>query len=447
MKNKDIVAILLCLFLTSCGEDRSKEYVELTAPDRWIESVVRQNYYWYEDMPAANSLNYFSPVSTFFNKLLVSKDKSSYLEDLTDREIKKSYGIEFDAWLYNDTAHALKVLRVDSDSPAEAAGLERGDWIIKRNNEYIIKSRIDSLYKGSAITVTRGQYEVIQNENDEDVITFKDKDMFKMSAARITSSNPILFSDIFSTGSKNVGYLAYNSFTPGRNANDETYDNMLRAISNEFSGKIDEMILDLRYNTGGELKSAHLLGSILAPQAALENTMCHLEFSDKQASRDTTFLFSKDVLGSGSNLNLNKLYVIVGSNTASTSEVLINSLKAYITDVILIGQTTKNIFAGTHAYTSDEYPSYILHPVDCMISNAEESTPSTGYTPTYSINELSYVETYPFGSTKELLLYATLFLIENGDIPEELKPTPATTSRVSGYCTLDNAQIRATSIR
>lgn len=447
MKNKNIVALLLCLLLASCGEDRRMEYIEITAPDRWIESVVRENYYWYEDMPAANSLNYFSPATTFFNKLLVSQDKSSYLEDPTDTESKKSYGIEFYAQIYNDTAYALKVLRVDTDSPAETAGLERGDWIIKRNNEYIIKSRIDSLHKGTAITVTRGTYEQGQNENGDPIDTFKDKDILKMSAARITSSNPLLFWDIFNTGSKNVGYLAYNSFTPGRNENDETYDNMLRSISNDFSGKIDEMILDLRYNTGGELKSAHLLGSILAPQEALENPMCHLVFSDKQASRDTTWLFNKDVLGTGSNLNLKKLYVIVGANTASTSEVMINSLKAYIQDVTLIGQTTKGIFAGTHAYTSatNEYP-YILHPVDCMIHSAKDPQPKTGYTPTHSINELGYVDTYPFGSDKELLLYATLYLIETGDIPEELKPTPET-SRVSGYCTLDNVQIRATFIR
>jgi len=446
MKNKNIVAILLCLFLASCGEDRRTEYVEITAPDRWIESVVRENYYWYEDMPAANSLNYFSPATTFFNKLLVSQDKSSYLEDPADTETPKSYGIEFYAQIYNDTAYALKVLRVDSDSPAEEAGFERGDWIIKRNNEYIIKSRIDSLYKGTAITVTRGTYEQDQNENGDPIDTFKDKDIIKMSAARITSSNPLLYWGIFNAGSKSVGYLAYNSFTPGRNDNDETYDNMLRSISNDFSGKIDEMILDLRYNTGGELKSAHLLGSILAPQEALEKTMCNLEFSDKQASRDTTWTFSKDVLGTGLNLNLNKLYVIVGTNTASTSEVLINSLQAYIEDVTLLGQTTKGIFAGTHTYTSDEYP-FILHPVDCMISNAKNYTPPSGYTPTYAIDDLGgEVNTYPIGSTNERLLYATLYLIETGDIPERFKPTTET-SRASGYCTLDNVQIRATSIR
>lgn len=422
MKIRYIIPLLLCIILASCGEDRRTEYLEATAQDKWLYDMMAENYYWYADMPSSRGLNYFTAVPAFFGKILSTKDTGrSYVEDITDIESRNSYGFGFDASVrYNDSAYAVRVLYVESDSPANDAGLKRGDWIIKRNDQYIIRNRIDSLYKGKNIVLTLGEYYETTDENDNPIYGFREKEdgVRNLSAARITTDNPIHHYGIYSTGSKTIGYLAYYHLKREQRENNESYNEELRSISNAFrSANLSDFILDLRYNAGGSIESAQLLGSILAPAEALGNTMCHLSFNDKTAAeKDTTLLFDNAVLGNGSNLNLNSLYIITGSATGGIPETLINSLKAYINDVIIIGQTTKGNFTGTHAYTNEDFPQYIFYPVDCMISNAKDEVPATGFTPNYTINELNY-DMYPIGDINEILLYATVYFIENGSIP------------------------------
>lgn len=445
------------MILVSCGEDRRLEYVGLTTPNKAIESVMRQNYYWYEDIPESKSLNYFTtPHGDFFKSLLSKQDLNySYFEDPADIESLRSYGIEFETSITfnNDTAHAVRVLYVDSDSPADDAGLMRGDWIIKRNDRFIVKSRIDSLYKGSAIKLTLGEYAPFENENGQIVNDFKEKETIQLGAARPTSDNPIHYSGMYTTPNSRIGYLFYSNFTSGKDDNDETYDNALRTASNWFySQGINEFILDLRYNTGGNLKSAQLLGSILVPQKALGSPMCYLKYNELQSSQKEEWLFSQEILGSGSNLNLEKLYVITGSITAATSDVLINALKPYIDEIILIGQTTKGNHTGTHPYEHEEFSPYILHPVDCMIYNSKDELPTGGLAPTHAFNELTY-ESLPIGNQKEVLLSLTLGLIEEGSVPteeddkEEGETRSVYMKKVPGFNTLNNKPIRGTSIR
>lgn len=423
MKIRHIIFLLLCVGLASCGEDRRIEYLEKTAQDRWIHSMMQENYYWHGDIPAEKSLNYFSKVPAFFKSLLSSKDAGySYIEDLNDVESKKSYGIQFESVRYNDTAYAVRVLYVDSDSPAQTAGLERGDWIIKRNDRYLIRSRVDSLYKGGAITLTLGEYVSGTDENGNPIDTFRDKENGKIDigSARITANHPILHAGVYSMYGKKIGYLAYNRFTSGNELDADAYNKELRTISNTFSSEnLSDFILDLRYNTGGDLRSAQLLGSILAPSQALGKAMCHLRYNaNVSTEKDETLLFSNEALGGGANLNLTKLYIITGSTTSGTSDVLINSLKVYINDLTLVGQTTKGNFAGVHAYTNDEYPQYIFYPVDCMIYNANEELPTSGFTPAYTVTESSYGTRNAFGDPNETLLYLTAYLIGNGSMPE-----------------------------
>lgn len=452
------------MIFASCGEDRRLEYIGLTAPNVAIEGVMRQNYYWYEDIPESKTLNYFTtPHSDFFKTLLSKQDEISYLEDPAEMESLKSYGIEFDAsfTFNNDTAYALRVLYVDSDSPADDVGLMRGDWIIKRNDRFITKNRIDSLYKGSAVKLTLGEYEEIFDENGTSIDHFKEKQTINIGSARITSDDPIHAYKIFIGSNSRIGYLAYNHFISGKTENDETYDDALRAISNTFKSQdINELILDLRYNTGGNLKSAQLLGSILVPQEALGSTMCYLNYNALQSSRNEEWFFSNEILGSGSNLNLERIFILTGPSTSSTSDVLINILRPYIKSIVLVGQPTKGNHTGTHAYSDEEFSPYILHPVDCIISNADNDSPTEGFAAGYTLNEVTYTGMKQIGNEEEVLLLSALYLIETGTMPnfnskgevikegEEDEETRATyIKKVPGFNTLKNRPTRGTSIR
>ena len=47
-----ILFIVMISGLFSCGVDRWPEYAEETELDIWIDSVMRQEYLWYNEMPS-----------------------------------------------------------------------------------------------------------------------------------------------------------------------------------------------------------------------------------------------------------------------------------------------------------------------------------------------------------------------------------------------------------
>lgn len=51
--------------LFSCGVDRWPEYYKWTGRDLWIDSVMREEYLWFEDIPNTKDLNYFLEPDAF----------------------------------------------------------------------------------------------------------------------------------------------------------------------------------------------------------------------------------------------------------------------------------------------------------------------------------------------------------------------------------------------
>jgi hypothetical protein len=89
--------------------------------------------------------------------------------------------------------------------------------------------------------------------------------------------------------------------------------------------------VDLRYNGGGYVSVAERLANYLAPSAANGNVMMTQRFNKTYEKYNSTDYFRKR-----GSLNLNRIFFIVSSGTASASELLVNSLKPYM-DVVLLG--------------------------------------------------------------------------------------------------------------
>lgn len=79
-----------------------------------------------------------------------------------------------------------------------------------------------------------------------------------------------------------IAYLAYNSFTAGTAEQSEKYNNELRAFSQECKQRgINNLVLDFRYNSGGEMECVQLLADILVPADKLESPLlsCNIMIS------------------------------------------------------------------------------------------------------------------------------------------------------------------------
>ena len=92
----------------------------------------------------------------------------------------------------------------------------------------------------------------------------------QIASARPVNDNPVHYKNVYTSGSKKIGYLVYNHFSSGPTDNSNEYDNDLRSAFQYFaSQQVNEFILDLRYNNGGLLSCAELLCTMLAPSSAL----------------------------------------------------------------------------------------------------------------------------------------------------------------------------------
>ena len=425
---------LFLILLTSCGEDRTGEFYALIEDRMWIEEVMRENYLWAEDMPVIEKENdYFQEPATFFKKLLSKNalngkgDKYSYMEETKEAsrtltlDRTSTYGMEF--ILTSDptgtTAHTFaRVLYVLPDSPAQKAGIERGDWISAINDERITTDNYEKLTQGGNVSLTRTRITPLENGPGWQV----SKDVLNVGASVAMEINPFLVNKVWEADGQKIAYLVYNEFATGPNneGTESAYNEQMKQIFAQFKAQSpDAFILDLRYNNGGFLQCAQALGSLLAPATAMGQNFANLTFNAKADPQVIRYSF--DTQYADANLNLNKIYILTGKYTASASEVIINGLIPYLgaENVVLIGTKTEGKNVAMTSFKNETH-GLTLWPVIAYVSNANnEGDYSEGFQPTYQLDENSIIRWYPLGNPEEYLLKNTLSLITTGTLADE----------------------------
>lgn len=375
----------------------------------------------------------FSGSGRFLKKYLIKNDKGfSTVDSIMDTPLP-SYG--FDYTLYkvatSDTTYTALVSYVAKNSPAEDAGLERGNWIMLVDGDSITKKTEERLIDGGARTLRIGKYVIVKEENnggtegdtengeneeeeDKEVGIIQETGDVALPAVRPVTESAIYdtnFIQLKGTDYK-IAYLAYNSFTAGTAEQSEKYNNELRAFSQECKQRgINNLVLDFRYNSGGEMECVQLLADILVPADKLESPFAFLQYNDKQSAQNRDLILDSQLLQGGVNLNLPTVYIITSGTTAGAAEMLINCLKPYM-KVVLIGQTTKGEYVATETFINPKYP-WAVRPVVCEVFNSNgEADYSAGFKPDIAINETSYLQYYlPLGEPDEILLHTALQVI------------------------------------
>ena len=424
------IGIFLCLLIVSCSDDNddsikgNDDNTDISI-NHWIEKKLRNDYLWYSELPATNKIDYTADPEAFFYSLLSLKDgktrngkhlyyysymkKNKGYKTRTSIDADNTYGMEFTLFSVVDRNNKplgyyyARVLYILPDSPADKAGLERGDWIIGINGKNNIKEgNYKTLFSGSAT-----QWTITHNETTKTI---------DIEASTAVEDNPLYYHDVLTVGDKKIGYLVYNHFTPGpKGVEDRTYDEEMKTIFADFQSRgVNEFVLDLRYNGGGYEHSANMLAGLLIPEESKDNVFGI--FSNNKGKVTHTRYFNTETKGTAGylKLNSNRIYILTSENTASSSELVISSLEPFM-NIVLIGQLTEGKNFGMQEYSDDKY-EWAYWPITTRVTNAINSDYSAGFTPDYDWNEFNLSQNpedtlLPLGDSNEFMLNKAITLI------------------------------------
>ena len=420
----------LCLlgFLTACDE----EWIKPTPkPDPENKVTLKVNEFIYEGLRSEylweNTINWNAidfkkekDPHAFFKRLIYKDDRWTNLTDNAEAwnqgfaGISTTYGFDLRFSYIGQTEELVAIVRyVYPGTPADRAGIRRGDLLLKLNGGPITVKNYADFYDKPTIVVNKG--------------ILKDKTLtaepvgVAMTAVEMYQ-DPILKDTVINKDGHRVGYLCYSDYTERSTAE------LIKVFTRFKTAGVTDVVLDLRYNGGGYVSTARALCSILAPEAAMkkkerflfklwnENYMNHWKSNGRNDELYETFV---DTLGI--NMNLNRLYILTGKGTASASELTLTGLTPYM-DVVQIGDTTHGKFCGgivlmpkhlwwdKSASYYQEIKNWGMYVMIYKFSNKRNDEFPRGFAPKYVVKEY-LLELYPFGDERDPLLGKALELI------------------------------------
>ncbi|MEO5789311.1 S41 family peptidase [Gelidibacter sp.] len=433
------IALLSCIIFslnTSCFKDKDDDIIinnNVNEINDFVYKAMNAVYLYKSKIPNlandrftsneayANYLNSYATPEELFESLIyqrevvdrfsiIAADGIALLQQLSG--VFKSNGLEY--LLYREPGSNTKVFGVIkivlNNSVASNLGLKRGQIFNAVNGTQMTVDNYSQLLNSDSYTLNFATY----NTNNTP-ITSDDTIVPTSESAKLTkevyNENPVYLTKVIEINGVKIGYLVYNSFTADYNTQ------LNNAFAELKAGGAQHLVLDLRYNGGGSVNSAVLLGSMITGQFNGQ-VFSKLIYNEELQELNSDYKFTNTLNGGSAlnSLNLQKVYVLTTNGSASASELIINSLKPYI-EVVQIGLNTRGkTQASMPIYDSPDFGpnnvnpahSYILLP---LIANSVDKNgglvPPTGLTPNIEIGEFpSTLGT--LGDVNEPLLAAAL---------------------------------------
>ena len=365
-----------------------------------LANTANDNDQYYLDL-----LNSKSGPEEFFESLIYNRstvDEWSWIVDNyvalenSFQGISTSNGVEYR--LSYETGSDTKLLGyvryIQPNSNASSKNIKRGDVFNAVNGVGLTINNYESLLSANSYTLNMADL-----NNGNPISNGKTVSLIQSEY----QENPVYIAKTVTVEGERIGYLMYNSFT-------STYDQQLNtAFAQLKSEGATELVLDLRYNSGGSVQTAVYLASMITGQFngqlfAKEKWNAEVQswfdannpdwivnnFVNKITNDDN----SEIAINS---LNLTKLYVLTTSSSASASELIINGLKPYI-NVVTIGTKTSGKYTGSITlYDSDTFGrsganlnknhTWAIQPIVLETVNKLGENDKDGFDPTTEVIE------------------------------------------------------------
>lgn len=463
MRKENLLFIVLCLFLcAACSDDTPSkeqevkdEYAAWKYVNAFAHGAMSKYYLWKDEIAKdldAWDWEWSEPKAKVLKIRYKENGKDvdqwtqlfdNYSEETAN--IVTTYGFEYALYQAGSSKQLVLVTTlVYPGSPAAQAGLKRGNLIVGLNNKPITTDNYQQLPTLSSVEL------MVQTQSSQKVVKMQAVSMYE---------DPVVLDSIYRWEDKKVGYLFYNQFNP---LSCEKLISVCKRFKNEG---VSELILDLRYNSGGNSKVHQLLASMLAPEENVARNDVYLkrvhnkdyeeELRQKGepleqllqpqlewTTNDTNHAYDL----SDANIGITKLYALVSGKTASASEAILIGLRPYL-DIEIIGETTRGKYCGGYnllaadwfqslvdTYREEGRDFYTEHPdladwktyvadwgmyvIADYFTDKTGTRPdlSQGLSPDFKVVDAPF-ETYPLGDEREVLLHAALTRAGKKELP------------------------------
>jgi carboxyl-terminal processing protease len=416
-----VLLISVSVIFTSCKDDDPSPSQQATNAENehvndWILENMQYWYLWNDNLAAGKDKN--QAPEDYFKSILYSGDRFSWIQDNYKELLNSLKGVNKEAGyefvLYKDKENLnnviAQVVYIKPNSPAQAAGLVRGDVITHINDTQLTVANYQDMLKKIKDPHTI-KYKSVNVEAE----TFSEPKTLSLNTVEY-SEDPSFMHKTFDINDRKIGYYVYNLFAGGPNSNSTVYDDEMDQVFGDFKAQgITDLILDLRFNTGGAETSAVNLSSLIGNGVNSNKVFAKREYNTgvtdvikKDASLGEDFLtkkFSTKANNIGGQLRDNRVYILTSHRSASASELVINSLKPYM-DVFIIGDTTygKNVGSISLYDDKDTKNTWGMQPIVVKIYNSlGQSDYTKGFVPNV-IQKDNRLFVYPLGDEREVLL-------------------------------------------
>lgn len=344
-----LVLLLTLTGMTSCSKEKNPDGPENPIPENirraneFIYQWMDEAYLWNSKIPdGIDPQQEPDPKAMLDRMIYQTLDKWTYVTDDAKGAMNEFQGISTTFgyapvfWRFSNSDKIFGIIKyVVAGSPAEKAGLKRGDILLNLNGGSITESNYRELVYGKTITLETGI--------DEANVIKPSGKKYTLTAVEMYE-DPVNTYKVIDTDGKKVGYLAYTGYVA------KSHEKLDKIFTEFKQAGVSEMVLDLRYNPGGDATTPPYLGSFLAPEAVVKAGGIFLKETwnadymayYQQKGEDLNAYFNKNAVA---NLNLSRVFILTTSGTASASEATISGLKPYL-NVILIGTRTHGKYCG-----------------------------------------------------------------------------------------------------
>ncbi len=352
-----LVLLLALLLVFGCNDDNDdnpgEDKVQTDSIYMFIEAAMHHWYLWNDELVNVDYELYETP-QDYVDALTVSRDKWSFVDKAGEVnqhfEEGKDFGYGFylgwDSETYTSGVTTLRVMFVYNKAKAYQAGIRRGWTLLKIDGIPVDKVNFDNFF-----SLEPGSMKfTFKNHEAQTVEITLTKENYNMNA--------VLHSSTYEIDNKTVGYVVYQSFL-GYSENE-----LLNTMDNFKAKNIDELIVDLRYNTGGYITLAQDFANIITTSDAIGKVFFEMKHNkERSEENDETYLFSQNAR----NLNLKRVFFITNDYSASASELLINGLTPHM-GVYQIGGRTHGKPVAMYGF---QFQDWVFYPVTAKSVNAD----------------------------------------------------------------------------